>query len=326
MNNRSMKNNLWFALVLAAALTANAAETNAPLPVLHHRFLAADESRAQLLLVNTNDPAQNWSLKFPERYRDVQLVGRQRVLLNTSQGFREYDLRTRELVREVKDAGFAGCTTARRLPDGRTILGANQKTGVAFFELSATDQVQRSAKFPTLNTLRLVRLTLRGTMLFGACGNQAVEVDWSGRIVRTVIVPEARHIYQVLEKPDGHWLIATGYGFSIVEVDREDKIVRRWGGAPAPAGLGLNFFAGFQMLGNGNLVVCNWTGHGADDSAKAPQLLEYTADGQLIGQWHDAKLAGSLHGVIVLDELDADLLNDDSGSVLRPVKLQAMQP
>lgn len=316
-----MKQNLLIVLVLAIALTANAAETNAPVSPLRHRFLAEDESRAQLLLVDTKDPAQNSSIKFPERYRDVQLIGRHRVLLNTGQGFREYDLKTRELVREVKDARFAGCTTARRLPDGRTILGANQKTSVTFFELSATDQVQRTAQFPTLNTLRLVRLTPRGTMLLGVCGNKAVEVDWAGKILRTVTLAEARHIYQVLEKPDGHWLISTGYGFSIVEVDRDGQVVRRWGGAPAPAGLWLHFFSGFQVLGNGNLVVCNWTGHGVDDSAKAPQLLEYSATGQLIGQWHDAKLAGSLHGVIVLDDLDLNLLNDDTGSVLGPSKV-----
>jgi len=304
-------------LGLAAGLAAGAAETN--VPALQHRFLAEDESRAELLLVDTAHPEQNWAIKFPERYRDLQLIGHQRVLLNTSLGFREYDLRTHELVREVKDARFAGCFTARRLPDGRTILGGNRKLGVFFFELGADDKVLRTVEFPTLNTLRTVRQTPRGTLLFGAGGERIVEVDWTGKILRTVTVPGAKHTYQALEMPGGHWLAATGYGFAIVEIDREGKVVRHWGGAPAPAGLWLHFFSGFQVLKNGNLVVCNWTGHGPEDSTKAPQLLEYAPDGRLVGQWHDAKLAGSLHGIIVLDDLDTNLLNDDTTGVLGAV-------
>ena len=305
------------AVVLLTGLAAGAAELN--VPPLQHRFLAEDESRSQLLLVDTAHPDKNWALKFPERYRDFQLIGNQRVLLNTSQGFREYDLRTHEQVREVKDAKFTGCFTARRLPDGRTILGGNRKTGVFFFELGADDKVLRSAEFPTLNTLRTVRLTPRGTLLFGAGGEKIVEANLDGKILRTVNVPGAKHTYHVIEKPDGNWLAATGYGFTIVEIDHEGKVVRRWGGAPAPAGLWLHFFSGFQLLKNGNLVCCNWTGHGPEDSAKAPQLLEYAPDGKLVGQWHDAKMAGSLHGIIVLDDLDTNLLNDDTNGVLGPV-------
>jgi hypothetical protein len=305
---------LFTVVVCAAGLLAGAAE-----PAFQHRFLAEDESRSQLLLVDTAHPENNWVIKFPERYRDLQLVGHHRVLLNTSQGFREYDLRSREVVREVKDAKFAGCFTARRLPDGRTILGGNRKNGVFFFELGADDKVLRAAEFPTLNTLRTVRFTKRGTLLFGAGGERIVEANLDGKILRTVTVPGAKHTYHVIEKPDGHWLAAIGYGFAIVEIDREGKVVRRWGGAPAPAGLWLHFFSGFQVLKNGNLVVCNWTGHGASDSEKAPQLLEYAPDGKLVGQWHDAKLAGSLHGIIVLDDLDMNLLNDDTNGVLGPV-------
>ena len=74
------------------------------------------------------------------------------------------------------------------------------------------------------------------------------------------------------------------------------------------------------MLKSGNLVVCNWPGHGADDRTKAPQLLEYAPDGRLVGQWHDVKLAGSLHGIIVLDDLDPDVLNDDTTGELGAVK------
>jgi hypothetical protein len=314
-----MKNTLWRTVLLGGACcwAAGAAETNGP--AIRHRFLAEDESRSQLLFVDQVDPSQSWVIKFPERYRDYQLVGGNRIMLNTGTGFREYDLKSQQLAREVKDPAFANITTARRLPDGRTILGGNQK-GITFYELSPDDKILRTANFPALNTLRLLRLSPRGTLLFGASGNRAVEANLDGRILREVGVEGAKHIYQVLEQPDGDWLVATGYGASIVELDRDGKVLRKLGGAPAPAGLWLNFFCGFQVLKNGNIVVCNWTGHDAKDSTKAPQLLEYAPDGKIVWQWHDADGAGSLHGVLVLDDLDTGLLNDDVTSILGPVK------
>lgn len=313
-----MKNIFWLVVLSCTALcgAASAAGTNAT--AIRHRFLAEDESRAQLLLVDQRDQSQDWVIKFPDRYRDYQLVGGNRVMLNTGNGFREYDLKSRELVREVSVPTLAKITTARRLPDGRTILGGNQN-GISFYELGADEKLLRSTNFPALNTLRLARLSPRGTLLFGANGNRAVEVKLDGRILREVAIEGAKHIYQVLEKPDGNWLVATGYGGSIVEVDRDGKVVRKVGGKPAPAGLWLNFFSGFQVLKNGNIVVSNWTGHGAKDSEKAPQLLEYAPDGRIVWQWHDAGRAGSLHGVLVLDDIDTSVLNDDTSSVLGPV-------
>lgn len=293
------------------------AETNTP--AIKHRFLAEDESRAQLLLVDQRDPAQDWVIKFPDRYRDYQLVGGNRVMLNTGNGFREYDLKTHEMVREVKDKAWAGITTARRLPDGRTILGGNHK-GITFYELGADGKLLREANFPALNTLRLARLSPRGTLLFGANENRAVEAGLDGKVLREVIIDGAKHIYQVLEKPDGNWLVATGYSHRIAEVNREGKVVRQLGGDPAPAGLWLNFYCGFQVLKNGNTVVCNWTGHDANDSKRAPQLIEYAPDGKIVWQWHDAERAGSLHGVLILDDLDTNVLNDDVSSVMGQVK------
>ena len=314
-----MKNKFYRAVLLgiAGCSVAGAAETNAP--AVKHRFLAEDESRSQLLLVDQSNPSQNWIIKFPERYRDYQLVGGNKIMLNTDSGFREYDLKTQQLVREVKDPAFSSITTARRLPDGRTIIGGNQK-GITFYELSPEDKVLRTAHFPTLNTLRLVRLSPRGTLLFGAGGDKAVEASLDGKVLREVMIEGAKHVYQVLEQPNGNWLVATGYGVAVVELDCDGKVMRKLGGAPAPADLWLHFFCGFQVLKNGNLVVCNWTGHEANDSTKASQLLEYAPDGKLVWQWHDSEHAGSLHGVIVLDELDTAVLNDDVTSVLGPVK------
>ncbi len=115
-------------------------------------------------------------------------------------------------------------------------------------------------------------------------------------------------------------LVASGYGASLLELDVDGKVLNTFGGTKAEEAkeLGYRFFAGFQVLKNGDIVVSNWTGHGANDSAKGTQLVQFDSTGKAIWKWHDPTLAGSLHGVIILDDLDTNILNDDITSVLGP--------
>jgi hypothetical protein len=81
-----------------------------------------------------------------------------------------------------------------------------------------------------------------------------------------------------------------------------------------------SFYAGFQVLPNGNFVVTNWEGHGGGHGVTGRQLLEYDAAGLLVWSWQqDPNLVSSLHGVIVLDGLDTTQLHDDLDGVLTPV-------
>ncbi len=290
---------------------------------IKHRFLVADESRSQLIYVDQFEPSRDWSIKTPEKHRDMQLIGGGKLLVNTGSGYREYDLKTHKEVREVKRDFLSGSMSLQRLPDGRTIVGCNQKGGISFCELDASDNLVATSTFPQLGNLRLFRLSPRGTLLFGAIElkeNKVFEADMQGAILRRVILPDARHNYQVLERPNKNLLVADGYGASIKEVDPAGRTIRKLGGKPGQPGLLLNFFAGMQVLKNGNVVVCNWTGHGAKDSEKAPQLLEFGKDGTIVWKWHDPQRAGSIHGVIVMDDLDPDVLNTDTSSVLGPVQ------
>ncbi|MCX6923019.1 MAG: hypothetical protein NT154_07400, partial [Verrucomicrobia bacterium] len=51
--------------------------------------------------------------------------------------------------------------------------------------------------------------------------------------------------------------------------------------------------------------------HDPNDSSKAPQLIEFDSAGKLVWSWHNPTLAGTIHGVLVLDELDTTTLNED---------------
>lgn len=285
---------------------------------IKHRFLGIVESRPQIVYVDQIDPAKSWELKTPLKCRDYQLIGRNQLMLNAADGYLVYDLATRTLVKEFHDKALGNVFSVRRTADGRTLVGMN-KGGITITELGPDDRIRRTAVFKELSNLRLMRLTAAGTLLMG-CNDQVVEVDLDGKVIAKLPIPGAKHIYQVLRKPDNHLLVAGGYGHFIAECDATGKELKRVGGDKGPAGVNYNFWAGFQMLKNGNTVVANWTGHGADDSAKGHQAVELNAQGEMVWSWHDPKLAGTFHGIIVLDDLDPNLLNDDCTGVLGPVK------
>ena len=301
-----MNRSILIGLIAFAGVVAVAAEDHP------HKMLLVDESRQRLRCVDLDDTAKSWEIPFPDRWRDAQLIGNRRVLVSTKAGFCEFDWDTRQKTAEFNDASLAGSESVRRLSDGRTIVGCNKKnadktTAIVFHELDKANKPLRTATFPDLNTLRLFRLSSRGTLLFGASKTLIIEGDLDGKILRKIEIKDGGHFYEVLEKPDGHLLAGGGYSTFIVELDADGKEFKRWGGKPGPAELGFHFFAGMHLLKDGRIVIANWTGHGAQDSEKGHQVLMFAPDGKLLWSWHDPKLAGSINRVTVLDDLDVSV-------------------
>jgi len=228
-----------------------------------------------------------------------------------------YDLGTRALVKELHDPAYKGTYSVRRLANGHTLVACNQQ-GISVHELDANDALLKTASFPSLANLRLLRVSPAGTLLMGANNNVVVEADMTGKVLGQFPLPApAKHIYQVLRLPNGNALASTGYGHFLAELDPAGNIVRHIAPPGSTPENSYHFFAGFQLLKNGNIVQCNWTGHGAQDSTKGVQLVEFDPAGKVVWTWHDAGLAGSIHGVIVLDDLDTNVLNDDQSGTLQ---------
>ena len=298
------------------------------LPPIQHRFLAVDESRSQLLYVDQKNPMQDWTLKLPVKSRDYQLIGHHQILLSGNDGYYVYDLQTRGLVKELHNATFAGTAAVRRLPNGNTVIGCNgpNQKGIRFYELGPDDRLIKTAEFPQLNHMRLMRLSSKGSLLFGAgsdvsaAADLVIEADLSGKILAQFnLPPPAKHVYQVLQLANGNLLAAGGYGHYLAEIDPSGAIVPRKASQELPPEIQPHFWAGFQILKNGNLLQCNWTGHGPQDSIKGAQLVEFNPAGNVVWSWHDPQRAGSIHGVIVLDDLNPEVLNDDRSGILQPL-------
>lgn len=277
-------------MLVLLAVTSQAAE-------IKHRFLAKDESRAQLHYVDQFDASNDWTIKLEKGCRDIRMIGDERVLVSYPTGYAEFDLATQKKVAEVRDPSFKNTESVTRLENGNTILGMNKK-GVRFVEVTPAGAVVRSVDFPQFKKLRLMRLSPEGHFLFGANISHVIEADWAGQVLMDFELAGSKHIYWV-QKLDGGKLyrVSTGYGHSIVDVTPDGTVVRSLG----EDGDYFFFCCPFELK-NGNTVVSNWTGHKPADSKKGPQLLEFNPKGDVVWQWHDAKRAGTIHGLIILND------------------------
>jgi len=287
---------------------------------IQHNFLAIDEGHATLLHVNERDQSGNWLVPIGQpAARDVQLIGDGRVLIGHHHGYSEFDIALGRLVKEYK--ALTGVTAVRRQPDGHTIIAGVDipgTKGVTVLELDANDQEMRRTIFPG-DYVRLIRQTEQGTYLM-SCNDRIREGSREGIYLREYPVEGFYHAWKALRLPNGNLIVSAGYGAFVVELDAGGKILRQFGGkGRVPEKVRPFFYAMFQLLPNGNVVLANWQGHGPGFGNSGMQLLEFDAAGEIVWSWSKAELISSLQGVLVLDGLDTSKLHDERGGVMAPI-------
>ena len=288
-------------------------------PAKRH-FLLRDEGISQLAYIDEANAANNWYTPLPTG-RDMQLVGNGRVLVGTGNGYEEYEIATGKKVFELTT--FPGTVTAHRLRNGNTLLtGLNWqgKQGIVLLEIDKDAAVKHIYNFSEYGYPRLVRETASGNFMITA-DDYVLEANSAGEIIWKVKVAgkDKPHVWQALRLANGQTLVSCGYSANL-QIFNAD-------GSPAssitgPANVKPNFFAGLQVLSNGNYAVINWQGHGPNFGASGTQLLEFTPAGKLVWSWQqDATKFSSLHNVIILDGLDTRFMHiEDRNGMLAPVK------
>jgi hypothetical protein len=314
-------------LFLASAIISRATE-------IKHDLLILDEGLWNLLRVNQNDPTKNWithidpqsppEIKRPANWRaaprDLQLIGNNRVLVSHDAGYSEFDITTGKLVKEV--ATYTGIATARRLPNGHTLIAGvdlDSSKGVVVLEIDDTNKIAHKTIFPG-DYIRLLRETAQGTWLM--MNNTMIrEGDRSGKILHEWTVPEFKHAWKAVRLPNGHILSSAGYGAFMVELDETGAVVRKFAEKEKmPAAMHANFYAMFQLLPNGHIVLANWQAHGPGHGASGIQMVELDQNAAIVWQWSEAKIISSLQGVLVLDGLDPAKLHDERTGVMTPLR------
>jgi hypothetical protein len=289
-------------------------------PETPHKLLLRDEAQSMVSYVEVGNPAAGWHVTVPYG-RDLQLVGHDRFMIGTNNGWEERSLADGSPV--VQQAGFPGTLSAHRLRDGLTVLaGVNWQgaAGVVLAEVDATGAVTHTIDFPDFSFVRLVRQTQAGTFLV-TVDDAVIESDAAGNILWRADVPRvnqtASHVWQALRLATGDTIVSTGYAASLQIYDANQVLSRTITG---PSDVAPNQYVGFQILPGGNYLVANWLGHSGE--VMGVQLLEYDSEGALVWSYRPDPMTESLslHHVIVLDHLDtSQLYVDDTTGLLVPV-------
>jgi len=303
-------------LISCASLMAHAQE-----PALQHRFLALDFWKGKVYHVDQANPSHNWEMPWGGGVRDWQLVGQNRLLISSNDGYSVYDLGSRRKVEDLHNRAFNGVTTVRRRPDGTTWLGANQGTNICVYVLDATNAISRKITIGGIRYLRMMRFTPENTALLTEWDGATEitlkpETPDSQRILRRFKLPRGQKAYMTLKSSDGTYWLAGGYAHGLFQYKPDGTLIRTLEAAQ-PEGFSNYFYAGFQALKNGHFVQANWTGHGERDFKEGWKLIEFDSEGKVVWHWHmPREQAGSINGVLVLDNLDTTALNDDTAGVL----------
>jgi len=269
---------------------------------VQHRFLAIDEGRQQLSLIDTTGNGIIWTIgldAFPLA-RDIQRLDRERALVGYDRGFFELEISSGRVLNVCER--WTGVTAACRQPDGSTLVtGFNLDGGKGINVLTLDRELKLvySAR-RNGNYVRLMRRTHAGTYLL--CMNDHI-LETTPRLVevRRFAVPGFEHAWKAERRADGSTLVSAGYGAFMAVFDSAGECVRRFGtAAEVPAAVAPYFYASFEQLDDGRLLVANWQGHGPGNGAKGGQLLEFGADGHLQGSWSAGEAISSLQGILIV--------------------------
>lgn len=108
---------------------------------------------------------------------------------------------------------------------------------------------------------------------------KVIELDSEGKTVREVKVGGVP--FSVQELKNGNWLVSCGDAGYFVEVNpATSEIIEKVDSSVIGDGIKLGFVAETIRLKNGNTILCNWLGHGADP--KQPIVIELNPDNKIV--------------------------------------------
>jgi hypothetical protein len=304
---------------------------------IRHDFIAIDEGLSNLFRVDESDPSKDWLVHIGHPLpRDMQLEGGGKLLISDDQGYCEYDIATGRRLKDVSI--YHDVSSARRLPNGHLLLFGvdfNRKklnkghaevgdpTGrhVLMVEYDSDGREIRQCDYVG-DYLRLARATSTGTYLFSV-NTVFKEADTQGSYTGRRFHAEGfKHAWKALHLANGDTLCSAGFGAFMAEFDSSGALVRKFGGeGEVPPEVHPHFYALFQLLADGDVVVANWQGHGPGHGATGAQLIEFDPRGKIVWHWDNRQnLAfSSVQGVLVLDGLNPALLHDERNGLMEPL-------
>ena len=253
-----MKSVIYLVLGMALILTACAEEKNSDdvcsdpaLAGPHIRntrqMILRDEGNELLHRVNLNAPATNWTVEIPKG-RDLQLVGKNRVMIGTEDGYQEHNLTNGAMVDEVTN--YPGTISARRLRNGNTLLAISQSlSGFSLVEVNAAGKTVHTIEHTDRSYVRLVRETPQGTYLVTS-NSTILELDETGTVLweATVNTDDPPHAWQALRLATGETIVSCGYAANMQLFSADGQYIES---LQSPLSTTPSFYSGFQIMNDG---------------------------------------------------------------------------
>jgi hypothetical protein len=296
-------------------------------PKMKHRLILADEGNGKVHCTDLNDTKTNWSTSCSNR--DMQLIGNDRLMVsdNGGSGYSELSLATGAVIRRVSISGIAGGVNSAFRFSNKEIYCALDGSPAKILKIDSTGKTLKTITLSLDASVRICRPTSKGSYIIGGkIKGMMCEFDSTGKKIWECNA--GGEPYMALRLPNGSTIISNGYGGQMILADKQGAVIRKFPSDSDKKRDSLfwkaanpNFFAGFQILSNSNIVVSNWQGHGANFGASGFQLIEIDSGlTQVVAYWkQNTALISSLHGVIVLDNLDTRVLHSDFTGIMQPL-------
>ena len=295
------------------ANTVGDAKTSDPV----RRIVLSDESRGRIHYYDSSDPSKCFFVNAEKTTWDIQPVGvrapgkigRYRSICRS--GFQVVDMDEQRIVDAFRHPSLAGVSAISELPGGELLACVNTKVNkkrlVLLRKFSKDRKLVATYSFPGIVNARTMTLLPSGEVLIAhetgfTRGRLPQENrDQEGIVVLHAKMPHSRNMYHAVPTRDGtgYWTGA-GYSAEVVRFDADGKAQKIWSVPPEGGKKGF-FFASVKEFANGHLLVANWTGHGAKDSRRGWQLIEFDAEGKVAWSLYDPERFGSVHGFVVLE-------------------------
>ena len=261
-----------------------------------HRFLAGSY-HGKVYIVDKAGKVE-WEYRAPN-CQDVFMLTDGSILFNTRDSAKIVN-RDKKILWEYKPKGKCEIHSCAPLANGNVLITVCGQSRI--IEVDKDRKIAREIKFKEISKfagnahmeLRDSVKTAKGTYMVAFLSEGLVrELDADGKVLRTISPAGGKRntVSSIVPLKGGNTLIGTGYGRTVVEVDKDNKVVWSLVEKDIP-GLSMNYVAAAGRLPNGNTVVSCYKGTYA--------FFEVTKDKKIA--W--SIRGGPFHGMTAIQLLD----------------------
>lgn len=263
-----------------------------------HPIITVDTGRAKIFEFDENG---NVVFELPTHGAcfDVWLLPDQTYLYchlgPDSHGVRIVDRKNNILADYVTESEVFGC---QPLPNGDILVG--ELTQKRLTEVKCNSEINKiiplRCDISGHEAMRMVRKHPDGTYLVNQPGDRVIRrYDFNGNILQEISTPG--NTFAVAEDDYGH--IYYTAQTCIIETDAAGNEV--WCATREDlAEINPRWLTGMQLLVNGNLIICNWLGHGYE--GKGIPLFEINRNKEILWTLEAPSFTGNLANMQVLTE------------------------